>query len=239
MTEEATAEAALPAEDLEKALKRCRPEVLQAAQAYRKEGRLELLPKIVVGVIERYVEPERRSLFENGNIQQLRLHEDLGLDSLVMVEVVMTLEEVLGKPIPDSEIQGLYTLGDTLAYAHAKASGAPLPVPPERLGAEMLPVLLGGEEPLVGNVILWMNAAEGTYIGQAPAEPKALMDAAAQLAKVWAQRKEQLPSLTPELSGGKIEIQAELPVALRLVKGSHTDIFYRQAGTPPKLLGHL
>ena len=42
--------------------------------------------------------------------------EDLGADSLALVELVMALEEAVGISIDDGDVAGLKTVGDILNY---------------------------------------------------------------------------------------------------------------------------
>jgi acyl carrier protein len=42
--------------------------------------------------------------------------DDLEIDSLTMVEVVVAAEERFGIRIPDSDVEGLVTVGDAVAY---------------------------------------------------------------------------------------------------------------------------
>jgi len=42
--------------------------------------------------------------------------EDLGADSLDIVELVMALEEAFGQEIPDDEAEKLVTVGDVIKY---------------------------------------------------------------------------------------------------------------------------
>lgn len=44
------------------------------------------------------------------------LTEDLGADSLALVELVMALEEAVGISIDDGDVAGLKTVGDILNY---------------------------------------------------------------------------------------------------------------------------
>ena len=44
------------------------------------------------------------------------LTEDLGADSLALVELVMALEEAAGISIDDGDVAGLKTVGDILNY---------------------------------------------------------------------------------------------------------------------------
>ncbi len=50
--------------------------------------------------------------------------EDLGADSLDVVELVMALEEEFGIEIPDDQAEKIVTVGDAVKYieAHAKES---------------------------------------------------------------------------------------------------------------------
>ena len=55
---------------------------------------------------------------------EARFIEDLGADSLDIVELVMALEEEFGIDIPDEDADKLKTVGDALNYlkSHATAS---------------------------------------------------------------------------------------------------------------------
>ena len=45
--------------------------------------------------------------------------EDLGADSLDIVEILMVIEEQFGVSIPDDEVTGLKNIGDIQAYIEA------------------------------------------------------------------------------------------------------------------------
>ena len=47
--------------------------------------------------------------------------DDLGADSLDIVELVMALEESFGMSIPDEEAESIKTVGDAVAYIKANA----------------------------------------------------------------------------------------------------------------------
>jgi acyl carrier protein len=49
-----------------------------------------------------------------------RFREDLGLDSLDMVDLVSTLENELGVPVTDKVALALTSLGDVVAYVEAQ-----------------------------------------------------------------------------------------------------------------------
>ena len=42
--------------------------------------------------------------------------EDLGADSLDLVDFVMSLEDEFDKEIPDEDIEGIKTIGDVVSY---------------------------------------------------------------------------------------------------------------------------
>src|SRR5512138_3070491 len=79
---------------LREALKRCSPSTFEAAVQFRKTGNPEHVPAVVIGVIERFVEPDLRTKLKDAD-DDLRLIEDLGIDSLTMMEIVILVEDVL------------------------------------------------------------------------------------------------------------------------------------------------
>ena len=46
--------------------------------------------------------------------------EDLGADSLDIVDLVMTIEEELGVEVPDEAIEQIRTVGDVVKYIESK-----------------------------------------------------------------------------------------------------------------------
>ena len=50
-----------------------------------------------------------------------RMVEDLGADSLAMVELVMAVEEASGIKVPDEDAASLKTVRDVLEYVNARA----------------------------------------------------------------------------------------------------------------------
>lgn len=113
-------------EELRESLKRCPERAIEAALEFNKSRDPELVPIIVMGIIERFVEPDVRPVIREGN-DHTRLLEDLGIDSLLMVEIVILVEETLGIHIENEELRTLRTLGDINAYLDAKIKGLPIP----------------------------------------------------------------------------------------------------------------
>ena len=108
--------------DLKQALRRCRPEVFDAVVKFRNEGDNAQVPTIINGIIERYL-PAESKLSIAETTDATRLAEDLGIDSLTMLEIVLTIEESLGFRIEDSELRGVRTMGDVKDFLGKKLSG--------------------------------------------------------------------------------------------------------------------
>lgn len=51
---------------------------------------------------------------------EARFREDLGADSLDLVELIMAFEEEFGGTISDEEAQGIKTVGEAVAYLEAR-----------------------------------------------------------------------------------------------------------------------
>ena len=104
---------------LREALKRCSAETIEKAVELRKTGNPELAGPVVIGIIERFLDPEKRDLLKNAS-DSLNMVDDLGLDSFTMVEIVLAVEDATGMSIDNSEIQKLHTIGDIKAFIASK-----------------------------------------------------------------------------------------------------------------------
>jgi 3-hydroxyacyl-[acyl-carrier-protein] dehydratase len=120
---------------LRESLKRCSPATYEAALEFRRTRDFSHVPAIVHGIIERYVERELRPKLAGAD-DTLRLVEDLGLDSLTMMEIVVLAEEVLPISIDNEDLCQLRTLGDVkrqvvaLISSLGQAPVAPAAAPP-------------------------------------------------------------------------------------------------------------
>ena len=85
-------------------------------------NRLEHAPAIFQGIITHYVEPELRPRLKESS-DSLRLVEDLGLDSLSMVEVMMRVEDLLQIRVSDAELRHFRTLGEVRRFIDHTARG--------------------------------------------------------------------------------------------------------------------
>lgn len=107
---------------LRETLKRCSPATYYAACKFRANGGTEHLRAVLLGVVERFVERDLRVKLQAPpeTLPSLRLSQDLGLDSLTMMEIVMIAEEVLPITISNEELTRLTTLGQVQAFVEAK-----------------------------------------------------------------------------------------------------------------------
>ena len=68
----------------------------------------------VVDIIARQLNLDPDSIEENSKIM-----EDLGADSLDIVEMLMSLEERFGFSIPDEDLEDLVTVSDVVEYVES------------------------------------------------------------------------------------------------------------------------
>lgn len=133
---------------LKDSLKRCSPETIEAAIHYRNTGDTEQIPTVIIGIIERFLEPDIRPRLKNAT-DDLRILEDLGVDSLTMVEVVMLVEETLDITINNEELRDLRTLGDIKTFIDCKIKGLPLPEKPQRVSIEAMDAIMPHGQPFI------------------------------------------------------------------------------------------
>ena len=128
---------------LREALKRCSPPTYEAARRYRITGDTTQLSSIVLGVFERYIERDLRPKLRHP-ASDLLLTDDLGIDSLTMMEIVLLAEEVLQIAITSDELIRLRTLDDAQRFIAAKVRGDPAPAPcdPNRSRIRMRPATM-------------------------------------------------------------------------------------------------
>ena len=109
------------AAEIRAALKRCRPETIDAALRFRASGDLTEIPVIVYGIVERHLAPEVSQKLDLHHVEEgTRLVEDLGIDSLTMLEIVLSIEETMAMRIENEELKDLRTLGDVKTFIGQK-----------------------------------------------------------------------------------------------------------------------
>ena len=151
-------------DDLKDLLKRCPPGTFEAAVAFRKNKDASYVEKIVMGIIDRHLEPDQREILANSD-DMLRMYEDLGMDSLTMLEIVMLVEQTLEVSIDNEELRDLRTVGDVKAYLHAKAKGEEPPSRAKTYRIEEIAALMPHREPFLFLESVSINGDEalGSY----------------------------------------------------------------------------
>jgi len=149
---------------LREALKRCSPSTFEAAVQFRKTGNPEHLPAVVIGVIERFVEPDLRMKLKDAD-DDLRLIVDLGIDSLTMMEIVILVEDVLLMSINNDELRNLRTVGDVKTFIDCKVRGLALPKPTKFLPIEQIAAIMPVQPPFLflNEASVSSNGANGKY----------------------------------------------------------------------------
>ncbi|HNX04062.1 MAG TPA: phosphopantetheine-binding protein [Opitutales bacterium] len=188
-------------EEVSETMRRCPQESIDAAIQFQTDRDPALAPVVVMGIIERFAEPHMREKVRNAD-DQTRLFDDLGIDSLMMVEIVMTIEQVMQVSAPDEELRTLRTMGDVKKYMDAKIRGIPFvaPKPPVVLAHDAVASALPMTAPFLfiesariegdgASAVFAAKAAEPIYAGHFRDEPvlpaSILMEAVGQLACLY------------------------------------------------------
>ncbi len=142
--------------DLKEGLRRCSPATIAAAIRYREKGDLDAIPQVVFGIIERY-QPATAAIKLSEATENMRLKEDIGLDSLTLLEIIMSMEEVLKMRIENEELREIRTLGQLNGFLHTKISGGKTTPAGRRYNREQIVLILPQQPPF-----LFLDSAELT-----------------------------------------------------------------------------
>jgi len=134
---------------LRESLRRCSEKTVEAAIAYTQTEDARHIPAIIIGILERFVEPDLRPRLTADDSDELRVIEDLGLDSLTMMEIVMLVEEVTQTRIENEELRGLVTIGDIKTFVDCRARGLQPPAPAKHIIGEELRALMPIQAPFL------------------------------------------------------------------------------------------
>jgi acyl carrier protein len=145
--------------DLKEGLRRCSPETVAAAIRYRERGDLDAVPEVVFGILARY-QPATAPVKLADATDDMRLIEDIGLDSLTLLEIVMSIEEVLKVRIENEELRELSTLGRLNEFLRAKINGTGKPSATKRYTREQILLILPQQPPF-----LFLDSAELSEAG--------------------------------------------------------------------------
>ncbi len=149
---------------LREALKRCSASTVEAAIQFRKSHDITQVPVVVIGVLERFVEPSLRPKLKEAD-DDLRLVEDLGIDSLTMMEIVILVEDVLQMQINNDELRNLRTVGDVKTFIDCKVRGLPLPKPTKFMPVEQIVAVMPIQPPFLflNEASINGHGAQGKY----------------------------------------------------------------------------
>jgi 3-hydroxyacyl-[acyl-carrier-protein] dehydratase len=134
--------------DLKEGLRRCSPETVEAAIRYREKGDVDAIPIIVFGILDRY-QPATAAVKLSEANENTRLIEDIGLDSLTLLEIVLSIEEVLKLRIENEELREIRTLGQLNKFLHDKITGATTETPAKRYTREQITLVLPQQPPFL------------------------------------------------------------------------------------------
>jgi len=109
-------------EIFEETLKRCPDGTLDALLRYRETKDLDALNAFLLGCIKRHTDKEYYGLLDEGR-PDLSFIDDLGIDSMTMMEIVMMVESCLGVQIDNQDLMNMRTLGDLNNYLRKSSAG--------------------------------------------------------------------------------------------------------------------
>jgi acyl carrier protein len=92
---------------------------VEAVLRLRECGTTESLRAVLPGMIAFHLPRSKRPPPEPLP-DEMRLREDIGLDSLALTEMAFKLEELIGVPIETREVGGITTVGELLGFLENK-----------------------------------------------------------------------------------------------------------------------
>jgi acyl carrier protein len=120
---------------LRESLKHCSPAALAAADALRYTGDPVHLPVFVRGLVTRFAGKSSASSLGEADDDK-RLVEDLGLDSLSLMELMLVVEDVLGFSISNEQLGGMRTIRDVCVFLETRLRAREPRVKQDCAGAE-------------------------------------------------------------------------------------------------------
>jgi 3-hydroxyacyl-[acyl-carrier-protein] dehydratase len=115
-----TQAAAIPDAGLREILKHCSLPTYDAARAFRQTGNPRYLRPMLLGILERHTDRDLRTRLREGG-EDLRLAEDLGIDSLGLIEIANLTEDAVGFRVESEELRQVRTLGDLERFLATRA----------------------------------------------------------------------------------------------------------------------
>ena len=101
-------------ESIRKSFKRCREGTAENIIELRRTHDTALIQPIVRGIVWRYVHEETRPIVEAATPETPLA--SLGIDSLMMLEVVLDVQDALDLVIEDNDLRQMHTIGDVIDF---------------------------------------------------------------------------------------------------------------------------
>lgn len=95
----------------------------ESVRIFRQTGNPRYLPAVVRAILQHYVAEEVQPRLQSA-AGDLRLTEDLGIDSLTLMEIALATEDAVGLPVEVGELRQLGTVGEMERMLAVKAQGA-------------------------------------------------------------------------------------------------------------------
>ncbi|MCH8474830.1 MAG: phosphopantetheine-binding protein [Opitutales bacterium] len=96
---------------LEEELRRCPEGTREALIAFLENGNSSDFETFARGILVRNIDEDYHDVLLSGS-DDLRFMEDLGVDSLSMIEIAINFEDALGIALIDDELKEMRTLGE-------------------------------------------------------------------------------------------------------------------------------
>ena len=101
-------------DQLRRSFKRCREGTIDAIIKLRQTGDASLIPAIVRGIVWRYVQGDVRDAVDQSTPETPLT--SFGIDSLMMLEIVLDVQDALDVVIEDSDLRRMQTIGDVVEF---------------------------------------------------------------------------------------------------------------------------
>ena len=104
--------------EVKRSFKRCREGTVDAIIDLRRNGDPSVIPTIVRGIVWRYVQPDAREVVDQATPETPL--SSLGIDSLMMLEVVLDVQDALNIVIEDADLRRMQTIGDVIEFLQGR-----------------------------------------------------------------------------------------------------------------------
>ncbi len=99
---------------IRRSFKRCREGTVEAIINLRRSNDPSFIPAIVRGIVWRYVQPDAREVVDQAEAETPLA--SLGIDSLMMLEVVLDVQDALEVVIEDADLRRMQTIGQVIDF---------------------------------------------------------------------------------------------------------------------------